>query len=262
MLLNKQIFVFGEGATEKTVWNKLQSELKQRESKIEGTFHAVGGKGEFKASKFRAKLLDILAPQFIPGGYVRVVVFRDVDKGENTQQILPNFKNLAQTFSSRPIELVNHPNYSNVFVANVQPTGSSAEMRLVLHLAATPSQLRGAVVDLGLCNQTTDTYVLALALLDSVLERFAQEAKTEKDILESKVVSEIPNLFQKNGICFDEDKDLLAAYLVATRFWTVKRTDQKERLVKIVLDRAFKYDSQNAWKVFASWRAAIEEAAQ
>ena len=232
MPLNKRIFVFGEGATEKTVWDKLQRELEQKESKIEGTFHAVGGKGGFKE-----KMPNILTPEVTPGKYVQVVVFRDVDKGEDIQQILQSFKRIAHNFLRRPIELANHPNYSNVFVANVPPTESSAGMRLALHFAATPPQLPGAVVDLGLCNQTTDTYVLALALLDSVLERFAQESKTEKDILESKVVSEIPNLFQKNGICFDEDKDLLAAYLVATRFWTVKRTDQKERLVNIVLEK-------------------------
>ncbi|MEA3310490.1 MAG: hypothetical protein U9Q70_13420 [Chloroflexota bacterium] len=252
--MNKRIFAFGEGVTEKTVWNKLHSKLPQSESKIGGAFHAVGGK-----SGFKKKMLDILEPEFCPGGYVRVVVFRDVDKGEDIQQILPSFKNLAQDLLSCSIELVNHPNYTNVFVADIQPTDTSTGMRFVLHLAATPSLLSSAIVDLGLRNQTTDTYILALALLDSVLERFAREAKTKKDILESKVVSEIPNLFQKNGIRFDEDKDLLAAYLVATRFWTVKRTDQKERLVKIILDRAFKYDSQNAWKVFASWRAAIEE---
>ena len=129
-------------------------------------------------------------------------------------------------------------------------------MRFVLHLAA-PPQLE----ELSLRNATTDGYVLALALKNRVLEQFASDKKIKStsDVLRRLVTYEVPETLLKQGIGFDEDKDYLGAYLCVSRFWTVKRTEDKERLLKIILDRASSLESRT---VLASWEAAIKEIAQ
>jgi hypothetical protein len=211
-------------------------------------------------NNFRSKIPNTLKPEFDPGEpgrYVRVLVFRDLDADEKRQDIVASFEGIACELLARwrlEPQLSPLDDWPNIFTVDETPTEDRPGLRFVLHIAD-PPQLE----DLDLKNVTTDCYVLALALQDPVLERFARDISSQNDALHILVTEKVPQTIIDQGITFDEDKDFLAAYLCAARFWTVKRTEEKERLLKIVLARARKYAHDEFWSIFASWRTAIEE---
>lgn len=252
-----EIYSFGEGPTDQVVFDVLKEALEKTHNlTFEGKFVNVRGK-----NNFRSKIPNTLKPEFDPGEpgrYVRVLVFRDLDADEKRQDIVASFEGIACELLARwrlEPQLSPLDDRPNIFTVDETPTEDQPGLRFVLHVAD-PPQLE----DLELKNVTTDCYILALALQDPVLERFAQDANSQSDTLHSLITREMPQVISDQDVAFDEDKDFLAAYLCASRFWTKKRTEEKERLLNIVLKRALKYDQEDFWSVFASWKTAIEEA--
>ena len=265
-----KIFVFGEGPTDKAVFEFLKKAFFSQNEGLFQPFVSVGGKGDF-----RKKIQERVSPDIgAKRSDVFVVVFRDRDAGEQVSSICSSFeatvRNLLSSWGAQPLkqEVLKDVIYKWEISPNSHP-----KFRFVLHVANN-EQLQ---LPMDLRNHTTDGYVLASGLVASVLARFAQEISLKSKEKKSKeeeesgskvaptdplrflILQEIPEVVKKHGIAFDEDKDFLAAYLAATRFWVKKRTDEKARLVKIILERGKKYAPEDIERVFASWIRAIEE---
>lgn len=248
---NVQPFIFGEGATDKVVFENILKHVFPATNLI---FTQVKGKGMFW-EKIKADVeIEFSTPilRTIP-----LLVFRDVDEGESHDSIKQSFMDLAEQLTNGSANWQNVQNLPNVYLWDLPPENKKTGLRFVLHLAdpiipATADYFR------RLKNKTTDGYVLQLGLRTEIIQQFAEDIGHEPALLFQKITQEIPNLFNQNGIALDTDKDFLAAYLLTTRFWKVKRTEEKERLATIILDRAYKYAGETYRGVFASWIAAIE----
>jgi len=109
-------------------------------------------------------------------------------------------------------------------------------------------------------NNTTDGYILAIGLEEGVLNAFETDNKVTKGVLYKLITQCIPNCFSdpQYNITFEQDKDYLAAYLCASRFWVKHRTDV--RLTHVILDRAWKHNPEHFKEVFASWIEAMTKA--
>jgi len=251
------IYSFVEGTTDQVVFDVLKKALQKTHNlTFEGQIVNVKGK-----NNFRSKILDTLKPEFDPGEpehYVRTLAFRDLDADEERQDVVASFESLARKLLARwQLEPQFSPltSWTNILAIDQAPTEDRPGLRFVLHIADPPH-----LEELNLKNITTDCYVLAVALREPVLGRFAQQAGSQSDTLHTLITREVPQTIMDREIAFDEDKDFLAAYLCAARFWSVKRTEEKERLLNIVLDRALEHGPNDFWSIFASWKVAIEEA--
>jgi len=248
------VFPFGEGQTERVVFDFLRTKFFPDQGFK--PFVPVGGK-----SNFHPKIKRIVRSEILSGKDVCILVFRDLDAGETHESVAQSFRDLIWILLSKwdlrpniyPLE-----KYPNIYVCVQSKSEENPGLRLVLHLADNE--------DLGLPgispNHTTDGYVLAAGLTDAVLRRFAEspQVNSSASILRNLIVNSIPGAITQAKIAFSEYKDYLAAYLCASRFWVVHRTEEQARLVEIILKRAWKYDQGAVHRVFDSWRAAIEEA--
>lgn len=257
--MDERIFVYGEGVTEKIVLKRLVDDLE--ENRIQVT--AVGGKNNFET-----RILEDLEPEFntgVPGQYVRVLVFRDLDFGEKADNVRRSFSRIVRNLVGKESQWRGVETIPNVSVCSIPPDNDRSGLRLVLHLAEKPRTSPGND-GLGLPDfkdKTTDGYLLWMGLTSNVVARFARDIKVEPSIISDIVETELPELFCPAAadirIPFDSDKDYLSAYLVSTRFWKVKRTEGKERLAGIILDRAKKFAKEDFETIMGSWMAAIKE---
>ncbi len=249
-----RIFTFGEGVTEKVVFDSVVSNLFPDHTLDE--LIAVGGK-----SQFAKRIRETVESELLPNKHVYMLVFRDIDVGETRESIIQSFQDflseLLDTWDLTPVQR-DHERYANIFIWDQPSSETAPGLRFVLHLAD-QSALN---LSLHLRNHTTDSYVLAAGLEDAVLERFGRNAKVNcpPQDLSNLIIQNIPNQFNDPGITFDEGKDYLAAYLCASRFWVANRTEERARLVRVILDRAWKYNQKRYEDLFVSWRVAIEEA--
>ncbi len=247
------IFPFGEGKTEKIVFEFLVN--REFQSGSFRNFVSVGGKNSFKDKILKTVQGDLKAER----DEIRIIAFRDLDAGEQVDGIVQSFQNivweLLRPWMLRPKAQQIRLNTIYMWEAFTVPRRSG--LRLVLHIA----NHENSNLPISLQNQTADGYILRLGLTDQVLSRFAQESKVSSNpnSLYELVTSAIPSAITHRGISFDEDKDYLAAYLTATRFWVVKRTEEKSLLVRIILEWAWKYNREHFNQVFASWYTAIKE---
>lgn len=249
------IFPFGEGPTDQIVFDVLQRHFDPSSTREFRRFISVGSK-----NSFRSKITETVSSELIPNREVRILVFRDLDSGEDFSSIEQSFRDLVwrkllSEWNLRPgLEaLDSHP---NIYVCTQPPSERTPGLRLVLHIADL-----NAVPDLPvqLLNHTTDAYLLATGLTEPVLNRFADKIGSNPQSLNRLITNALPSAMTQENIAFDQDKDYLAAYLCAVRFWVVHRTEEQARLVKIILERAWKYDRESLQTIFRSWLAAIEE---
>ncbi len=250
--MDEELFVFGEGKTEEVVfaWLSQKWALPQQARLI-----SVDGKTNF-VSGILKKVEQDFAPG-IPGQMVRLLAFRDLDQDETMESICQSFEQIGNDLRGEALQFTPSHKFPNVLVSTIQPTQQHPGLRFVLHIADTPTGIPEQLNQFA--NKTTDAYILSIALSDGVLSRFGRKAGTKPGIIRAKVLSELPQLFANNGIGFDTDKDYLAAYLTATRFWKINRTEQEARLTKVILDRAMSYANGALEQTFASWAFAIEE---
>lgn len=252
--MSERVFVFGEGKTEKTVLNSLGKYMETRDLEIT----SVGGKNNF-GNRMTVDLASEFRPG-MPGRYVRVLVFRDVDQAETETDLRRSFEGIARQLIDMPAQWRPLADAVNVSTLDISPTGERPGLRLVLHLAATPPRGGGPAVLPDFSDKTTDGYLLWLALAPGVVERFARDARVDAGVIVQKVTTELPQLFAQNRIPFNTDKDYLAAYLAATRFWKVKRNEVKESLVGIIFDRAAQAAREDLGNIMNSWLCAVKEA--
>ena len=245
------IYPFGEGIVEKVVFEFLTSTIFS-ENKFQ-QFNTSGGK-----SRFIAKIIETVESNIDAKlDEIRVIAFRDLDHGETIENICQSFQRivhkLLSSWETKPKaeEIIPESVYKWEVGKNEEPPG----FKFVLHVA------RVKDLAISIRNQTTDAYILQLGLSEQVLKRFAEESKVRSnyETVNKLITSSIPYLIKENDISFDEDKDYLAAYLVATRFWVIKRTEARTRLIKIILERGWQHNREGFKKIFDSWIKAINE---
>ncbi|RMD65478.1 hypothetical protein D6833_02910 [Candidatus Parcubacteria bacterium] len=249
-----RIFAFGEGRTDQIVFEVLWEHSSASSAEGFQQFISVRGK-----DNFRSKIAETVRSELVPNREVRVLVFRDLDSGEDPSNIMQSFRDLVwellDEWGLQPgLQALNsHP---NVYVCTQPPSERTPGLRLVLHIADLD-----AVPDLPvqLLNHTTDAYLLAIGLTEPVLNRFANRIGSTPQSLSRLITNALPSAMTQENIVFDQDKDYLAAYLCAVRFWVVHRTEEQARLARIILKRALKYGQEDVRTVFRSWIAAIEE---
>lgn len=246
-----EVFSFGEGPTDRVVFGFLKSSIFPEKAFRE--FVSVNGK-----SNFRPQIMRTVRSEVIPGNSICMLVFRDRDAGESAEDIVLAFRqivwDLLSEWNLRP-EIQPHQDYPNVHICAQPSSNTVPGLRFILHLADNSSLNLPA----NLRNHTTDGYVLATGLTNIVMERFAAKIHSNVQYIHTLVTNLIPDLIRNKG-SFDQDKDYLAAYLCATRFWVVHRTEAQERLVDIILQRAWRYEPDTIRRIFASWQIAVEEA--
>ena len=258
-----KIFVFGEGLTDKVVFDFLKENFfPQNSSKFE-PFVVVGGKNAFRNIIMKHVRPDVESKR----QNIFILGFRDRDADEELQSIHQSFDDivrdlLASWYTSSPkMQDVSECIWKWEVLPNPD---THPGFRFILHIA----DYAHLSLPVTLHNHTTDGYILASGLLDSVLRRFAQEVRFETNVsnpkatLETLITQLIPKTIQSKGIIFNQDKDFLAAFLVATRFWAVKRTEKQARLVRVILDRAIKYAPKEVNQIFITWIEAMKEVLQ
>jgi len=246
------VFPFGEGPTDKVVFEFLQGRFyPEREFQ---PFNAVRGK-----DNFRQKISEAVESEVIPGRDVRILIFRDLDAGESSASVAQSFRdliwNLLSLWNLRP-NIQPSPGHSNIYICEQPGTQTTPGLRLVLHLADNSA----LSLPVPSSNHTTDGYILAAGLKNAVLDKFATQVDSDIHSLRKLITDSIPDTITQAHIAFDDYKDYLAAYLCSTRFWVIHRTEEQARLVRVILERAWKYDANSVRRVFCTWLAAIEEA--
>lgn len=251
------VFPFGEGVTERVLFDFLKRKLNLRAPFQD--FQSVGGKNNFSS-----KILEFLIGQLQPGVDIRVLAFRDVDENEKDDSIVKSFQNiitqLIPDFSGEHYQLKDGKDQEKKYPIYKWEYESDFKFQFMLHLANPPLN---KYPEIEIKNKTTDGYILAVGLQETVLSQFASDISSDASHIGKLVRNEVPAVIRNSGVDFDEDKDFLAAYLVATRFWKVKRTDEKARLAKIILERGWKQHAKEGTKeILGSWIKALEVAIQ
>ena len=245
------IRILVEGSTEESLIRHLEPMIGQSLLPIN-----VGGKGNLARA-----IGDRLGPALDEPGGARFVILRDRDRGEEWQGIQRSIQGAIQKAFSEagytvPVQFAPHLAYPNVFTSQHQQPPA----RFALHVARSTADTDG----LQFAKSTTDDYVLTLALLPSVTERFIQQAKVSLDVdgFRRKVLDEMPDLLAQNGIPLDEAKDLIGVYMATARFLATRRSERPETFTGIVVDRALKYAAREIEQVLASLLEAIRFAAR
>lgn len=189
-----------------------------------------------------------------------IVIFRDRDGNETEEDIkqsfLNGFRNLL-TENVQPFQVFDAEKYPNVYWSQheerVEERNENFKLTIVLHIAC-PQQL--VDWERPFANSEIENYILAAGLTNQVLEQFADDCNLTPDALRNKVLEEIPEVLLNNGIAVQQ-KDLLSAYMTASRFIFKKRSDDEKRFVRVLLERFKKYAGDRLEEVFGSILAAI-----
>jgi hypothetical protein len=142
-----------------------------------------------------------------------------------------------------------HQKFKNLYEIDVP----GANSRVALHIAAPPS-----ISGMEFVSDTIDGYILALAMNESVLEKFAEKADIAPEALRAKVIEEVPKLAKDNGINFDQAKDFLGAYMVMSRFFTNNRSEKDDVFSGVVVNRAKKRVTDEFQEIFRSIKTALD----
>ncbi len=249
-----KVFPFGEGRTEEVIFfNLLKKCLPHLQFE---NFQSVKGITNFNNEIERAVRADLNSN----ADDICILVFCDVDKGREPDDVIKRFcaifKKLSPEWDGEPTK---HSSYKNIYFLKQAPSGDKKGLWLVLHLADV-SDLK-VPKNLKESNNTTDGYILAIGLEESVLNAFEEEtgANTNGKLYEL-ITKCVPSCFSNAGIIFEQDKDYLAAYLCASRFWVKHRTEDERHLTQAILGRAWKYNQEYFREVFASWIEAMTRA--
>lgn len=237
----RNIFVFVEGKTEERL-------LKQIAGLKTGNIVPCRGRNNIPAKL--ARILDDEIGKQQPLG---IFILRDRDQGEEYSHITQGFESTINNFLLQKVNVPEHrfqsdAQFPHLFLMDV----SQANCRIALHIAAPPS-LSG----MEFISETIDGYILALALREKVLERFASDAGITGEVLRAKLLEEIPSLAKTNGMVFDQSKDLLGIYMAMSRFITTKRGEEEDIFSGIVVSRAKKHDTEAFQEVFSSLLTAL-----
>ena len=206
--------------------------------------------------KMIGEIEKIAGPDLHGYNQLGIVIFRDRDGDETEEGIKQSFlnglKNLL-TKNIQPFKVLDAEKYPNVYWSQYEERDENFKLTIVLHIAC-PQPLPHW--ERPFANSEIEDYILAAGLTDLVLGQFADDCNLTPDALRNKVLEEIPEVLLNNGITLQQ-KDLLSAYMTASRFILKKRSDDEKRFVQVLLDRFKKYAGDRLEEVFGSMLAAI-----
>lgn len=234
------IYAFIEGVTEERL-------LKQIGVSRSVTIINCHGKDKIPG-KVEAILKAVLGTQ--PIG---ILILRDRDHNETHGSIVQSFEDVINELLLE-LKISNqsfkpHQKFKNLYEIDVP----AANSRVALHIAAPPS-----ISGMEFVSDTIDGYILALAMKETVLERFAEKADIAPEALRAKVIEEVPKLAKDNGINFDQAKDFLGVYMAMSRFFTNNRSEKDDVFSGVVVNRAKKRVTDEFQEIFRSIRTALE----
>jgi len=232
------IYAFVEGVTEERLLKQI------------GIRRPINCQGK---DKIPGKMEEILKPVLgtQPTG---ILILRDRDHNETHSSIVQSFEDLINKLLLE-LKISNqsfkpHQKFKNLYEIDVP----GANSRVALHIAAPPPSISG----MEFVSDTIDGYILALAMNESVLERFAEKANIAPEALRAKVTKEVPKLAKDNGINFDQAKDFLGAYMVMSRFFTNNRSEKDDVFSGIVVNWAKKRVTDEFQEIFCSIKTALD----
>lgn len=239
--MNEVTFIFVEGRTEKR--------LLRRMGCPDNLIIDCGG-----TPKIPIEIESILEPYLNNNYSIKILIMRDRDNKETHDSIIQSFGSffdylLRESNVTHP-SFQSHKDFKNFYTMN----SSNANFRVALHIAAPPpvENIKKFASD------TIDGYIFALAMMENVLQRFANEAKITPEVLRVKVLDKVPELAKQNGIEFNQAKDYLGVYMAMSKFFTVKRNEKDDVFSGIVVNRAKKYENDSFRDVFRSVQAALQ----
>ncbi|MCL6539929.1 MAG: hypothetical protein K6T87_04940 [Roseiflexus sp.] len=201
-----EIQVFAEGKTEEKVIEKLKQFFSH-------TFQTFDCRGK---DRINEEINKKLGPS-IGQQPVRALILRDLDDGENNQQIIQSISDgLIQLFLERKVNAVPQfqqlPSHKNVFIWK----STSPDFHIAVHIA----DYRW---NTSFTKRTIDDLVLQLALDQGVAAHLAQKQNVSigGQVIIQKVTQEIPMLLQQNGFPpLSEAKDYVRLYAAVIRMHT------------------------------------------
>ncbi len=185
---------------------------------------------------------------------VSVLILRDRDHNETYPDIKLSFESVINSLLREEIPDISDrhflPNegFDNLFVMDA----SNANFCAILHIAKPPCN------DMGFASETTDGYILALAMCENVLQRFAGEAGFSSERLKAKVLEEVPRLATENGIIFNQAKDFIGIYMAMSKFFTIKRSERDDAFSGVVINRAKRHANDDYLSILSSHMAALQ----
>jgi len=246
-------YIFGEGKTEKILVDRLTNDKAAKKLDISLSSRPVfiGTGGKYHSI---SRISETLEPELSPFQKVRCVILADRDAGETTESIREKYENgfrqiLEASDYNTDISFQLLQNWNNILTfATVPP--DLPDLQVALHIARTPALpiSEDQIAD----SATTDGYILAAALTEGVIHRFARKAGLTREKLSDKVTLEIPELMRRNGIASLDAKDFISAYMTASRFLKIKRSEDESTFAGIVISRAVQREPDAVKKIFAS----------
>lgn len=246
-------YIFGEGKTEKILVNRLTDD--KAADKIELNLSSkpvfIGTGGKYHSIR---KISEKLEPDLTPFQKVRCVILADRDSGDTIESIREKYENgfcqiLEASDYKADVSFQRLQGWNNILIFATEPP-DMPDLRVALHIAQTPPLpiSEDQISD----SATTDGYILAAALTERVIQRFAQKAGLTQEKLLEKVTREIPELMRRNGIVNLDAKDFISAYMTASRFLKIKRSEDESTFAGIVISRAIQREPEAVKKIFAS----------
>ncbi len=245
-LVLKYLFTDGHIAP----WVRELPEPRYSQNKLRRRVVQCGGKNEMKR-----KMSGIIGPLLEREERCAVLVMRDRDADETPMSIRDSMGSIFQHTlnSSRHIVFQPCAEWKNVS-SFVSAPPELPHLHVVLHIAHPCPTLNGVLDGYPFNNATTDDYILASALTEGVLRRFASRAGVDSATLRQRVTHEIPALLRQQQKYHLDAKNLNAVYMTVTRF---AGFETREIFAEAVIARVIKYAPQAFEQIFASLIAAI-----
>lgn len=246
------INIFVEGSTDKLII----------ESFHKPSVDIVDCKGKTNmVKKIKDRVTFTYPPQEEP---ISILIFRDKDKDETNQSICDEFtkglKNILKDEKGQDIEDVKFKPlnaWNNIYGFSYKELYFYA----ILHICQRQDIKEIEYIQDNFRNEEIEDYLLAVALDDKIIDRFAKgnEPRCEfsKESIKDMIISKLPEIFIKKNI-HPQQKDMLLAYMFATRFLYIKRSYEEKRFIDILMKRILKYNHAKCKTIFASILEALK----
>ena len=192
---------------------------------------------------------------------VSVLIFRDKDEGETHQSICDQFANgLKRILEEETGQDIEDIKFKPLNAANNIYGFSyrSLYFYAILHICQRQHIEEIRYIQDNFKNEEIEDYLLAVALDNKIIDRFAEpRCEFSKESIKDMIISELPEIFMNNKI-YPQQKDMLLAYMFATRFLYVKRIYEEKGFIDILMKRILKHNNARFETIFASILKALK----
>jgi hypothetical protein len=231
-------FIFVEGETEERILSIMGCPFKPKNCK---------GK-----DKIQAEIETDLQNEFVKKKPISVLILRDRED-ESISDIVKSYKlffdKLLKDRNESLPPFKKHDDFENLYILDVP----GMEFHIILHIAVLSDN-----TGFKFNSDTFDGYIVALAMCQQVLQYFANKIGISHELLKMKVLKEIPELAESNGIEFNHPKDIIGVYMAMSRFLKIKKSEKDELFSTIVVKLAKKSAESEYSKIMKSTITAME----